>query len=132
MANPFNGQRSVLSSYEPVRLHFLPTHIVLFYSFLMPWVRMSFLLLSASAGELFYLWLAALPGRGAWPAAPAGSGAAPHCACGDENGKKCTGLLSRCEQGQNHTGLGLQALNGVKPLPLERCWRRGEIAPGWV
>lgn len=80
---------------------------------------MGFLLLSVSAAELFYLWLAALPGREAWPAAPAGSGAAPLWVCGDEDGKECSGLLTRCGQGQNHTGLGLQALNGVKPLLLE-------------
>lgn len=60
----------MLSWYEPVRLHFLPTHIVLFYSFLMPWVRISFFLLSAAAGELFYLSLAVLLGREARPAAP--------------------------------------------------------------
>lgn len=86
----------MLSWYEPVRLHFLPTHTVLFYSFLMPWVRKSFLLLSALAGELFYLSLSALPAQGglagSWQL-PAGIGAAPRRG-GDETGcsKKCSWL----------------------------------------
>lgn len=81
----------------------------------MPWVRISFLSFSAAAGELFYLLLAVLVGREAWPAAPCWHWGSP-TVWGDENGssKKCSGLLTRCGQGQNRTGLGLQTLNGVK------------------
>lgn len=100
----------------------------------MPWVWISFLLLSALAGELFYLLLAALADRGLASSSLLAPGQ-PH-SVGGENGssKKCSGLLTQCGQGQNHTGLGLQALNGVKLLLLKwwlRWWCR-EIAPGWV
>lgn len=111
MAKSFNGLRLVLSWSESVRLHFLPTYTVLFYSFLMPWVRKIFLLFSALAGELFYPSLLPLPARGCVTVGrPRGVGETSLAAARNT----LSYCLTQCQQKHEHEGLGLQTLNGVK------------------
>lgn len=106
----------------------------------MPWVRKSFLLLSALAGEPFYLSLPALPAQGGLAGSsvlaqgqPRGVGGTRAPAARNPLGCR----LTRCRRGQEHKGLGLQTLNGVKlyaapaemiaPLVVEENCTRMEL-----
>lgn len=120
IAKSVNGLRLVLSWPKPVRLHFPPTHTVLFYSFLMPRVSRSFLLFSALAGELLH---PSLSGN----ARPWGS---PTVWVGwAEPGRstKCSWLLLDPGSAEAWAwGSGLQTLNGVKL----RCSCRNDCSVG--